>query len=419
MVVAKMNNERRIVITGIGLTAPNGNNLTEYRQNLLAGKSGIGKIETHYMGEVIAGMCDFDPLKHQKKKELRRGTRAGSIAIYCAHEAIVDSKLDLDSVDKSRIGIYIGITEHGNVETENEIYNIKEYDYNVAVWSHHHNPRTVANSPAGEVTMNMGITGPHYTLGAACAAGNIGIIQGVQMLLLGEVDLALAGGVSETPHTFGVFASFKNEGALASHPDPQKASRPFDRDRNGVVVSEGGCICVLERLSDALERGAKIYGEIVGYAINSDAFDFILPNAQRQAECMNLALKKAGLSVSDIDILNTHATATPEGDKAECKAIREVFGNDSNVYINNTKSYIGHTMGAAGALELAGNLPSFEDHIVHQTINVDNLDPECAFKNLVINEPKKVDKVDYILNNSFGMLGINSALIVKRFEEKH
>lgn len=412
-----MSNETRIVITGIGLTAPNGNNLAEFRQNLLAGKSGIGKIETHYMGEVIAGVCDFDPLKHQKKKELRRGTRAGSVAIYCAHEAIADAKLDLASVDKSRIGIYLGITEHGNVETENEIYSIKQYGYNVDFWSHHHNPRTVANSPAGEVTLSTGITGPHYTLGAACAAGNIGLIQGLQMLLLGEVDLALAGGVSETPYTFGVFASFKNEGALASHPDPQKACRPFDKDRNGVVVSEGGCICVLERLSAALERGAKIYGEIVGYAINSDASDFILPNPQRQAECMNLALKKAGLSVSDIDIINTHATATPEGDKAECQAIREVFGNDSNVYINNTKSYIGHTMGAAGALELVGNLPSFEDHIVHQTINVDNLDPECAFKNLVIKEPKKVDKVDYILNNSFGMLGINSTLIVKRFEE--
>ncbi len=412
-----MNNETRIVITGIGLTAPNGNNLAEFRQNLLAGKSGVGKIETHYMGEVIAGVCDFDPLKYQSKKELRRGTRAGSIAIYCAHEAIADSKLELASVDKSRIGIYLGITEHGNVETENEVYNIKEYNYNVDLWSHHHNPRTVANSPAGEVTMNMKITGPHYTLGAACAAGNIGIIQGLQMLLLGEVDLALAGGVSETPRTFGVFASFKNEGALASHPDPQKASRPFDKNRNGIVVSEGGCICVLEKLGDALERGAKIYGEIVGYAINSDAFDFILPNPERQAECMKLALKKAGLSVSDIDIINTHATGTPEGDKAECQAIREVFGNNSNAYINNTKSYIGHAMGAAGALELVGNLPSFEDRIVHQTINVDNLDPECALKNLVINEPKKVDKVDYILNNSFGMLGINSVLIVKRFEE--
>ena len=132
---------------------------------------------------------------------------------------------------------------------------------------------------------------------------------------------------------------------------------------------------------------------------------------------MGLALKKAGISASDIDIVNTHATATPEGDKAECEAIRQVFGDNSNTYINNTKSYIGHTMGAAGALELVGNLPSFEDHVVHQTINVDNLDPECALKNLVINEPKKVDKVDYILNNSFGMVGINTDLIVKRFAE--
>ena len=412
-----MTNRTRIVITGIGLTAPNGNNLQEFRHNLLAGKSGVGTIETHYMGEVLAGICDFDPLRYQRKKELRRGTRAGSIAIYCAHEALGDAGLELDALDKSRIGIFLGITEHGNVETENEIYIIKQYDYNVDVWSHHHNPRTVANSPAGEVTINTGITGPHYTLGAACAAGSIGIIQGVHMLLLGEVDIALAGGVSETPGTFGVFASFKNEGALASHSDPEKASRPFDRDRNGIVVSEGGCICLLQRLPDALERGARIYGEIVGYAINSDAFDFILPNPQRQAECMNLALKKAGLAPGDIDIVSTHATATIEGDKAECQAMRQVFGDNADVYVNNTKSYIGHTMGAAGALELVGNIPSFEDHYVHPTINVDNLDPDCALKNLVINEPKQVDRVDYILNNSFGMLGINSALIVKRFAQ--
>ncbi len=412
-----MTDRTRIVITGIGLTAPNGNNLAEFRQNLLAGKSGVGTIETHYMGEVIAGICDYDPLKYQRKKELRRGTRAGSIAVYCAQEALADAKLDLDSLDKSGIGIYLGITEHGNVETEHEIYNIKQYDYDVGVWSHHHNPRTVANSPAGEVTLNMRITGPHYTLGAACAAGNIGLTQGLQMLLLGDVDMALAGGISETPHTFGVFAAFKNEGALASHQDPQKASRPFDRDRNGIVVSEGGCICTLERLSDALERGARIHGEIVGYAANSDAFDYILPNPERQAECMNLALKRAGISAGDVDIINTHATATPEGDKAECQAIRQVLGGNSNAYINNTKSYIGHTMGAAGALELAGNLPSFDDMVVHPTINIDNLDPECALKNLVINDPLKVDKVDYILNNSFGMLGINSALVVKRFAE--
>jgi len=415
--MARKPNEARIVITGVGLTAPNGNNLAEFRESLLAGKSGIQKFNVRYMGEVLAGVCHFDPLRYQKKKELRRGTRAGSVAIYCAQEAIADAKLDLACLDKSRIGVYVGITEHGNVDTEKQIYEIKQFDYNTTFVSHHYNPRIVANNPAGEVTLNMGITGPHYTLGAACAGGNIGLIQGLQMLLLGEVDLALAGGVSETIHAFGAFASFRSEGALASHADPEKACRPFDKDRNGVVVSEGGCIYLVERLGDALKRGAKIYGEIVGYAINSDAFDFVLPNAQRQAECMKLALNKAGISAGDIDIINTHATGTREGDAAECQAIREVFGEYPHVYINNTKSFIGHTMGAAAALELAGNLPSFEDHIVHPTINLDHLDPECPLNNLVINKPIKVDKVNYILNNSFGMLGINSVVIIKRFEE--
>jgi 3-oxoacyl-[acyl-carrier-protein] synthase II len=416
--VTKKPNEARIVITGVGLTAPNGNNLAEFRKNLLTGKSGIQKLNVHYMGEVLAGICHFEPSKYQKKKDLRRGTRAGSIAIYCAHEAIADAKLDVASLDKSRIGVYLGITEHGTVETENEIYEIKQFDYDVKYWSHHHNPRVVANNPAGELTLNLGITGPHYTLGAACAGGNIGLIQGLQMLLLHEVDLALSGGVSECTGSFGIFAGFKSEGALATHPDPEKACRPFDRNRNGVVVSEGGCIFVLERLSDALRRGAKIYCEIVGYAINSDATDFIFPNKQRQIQCMRLALNKAGISPQDIDIINTHGTGTVEGDPVECQAIATVFGERPHAHINNTKSFIGHAMGAAGALELAGNLPSFDDNVVHPTINLDYLDPECHLNNLVVNEPKKVDKVDYILNNSFGMLGINSVVIVKRFEQQ-
>jgi len=409
--------EDRVVITGIGLTAPNGNSLTEYRQNLLAGKSGVVKFETRFMGEVLAGVCDFDDLKYQKKKALRRGTRAGSIAIYCARGAIEDSGLDFENADKSRIGVYLGTTEHGNVETENEVYNISKYGYDIKYWSHHHNPRTVANNPAGEVTLNMGITGPHYSIGAACAAGNLGIIQGMQMLRLQEVDLALVGGVSESIHTFGIFASFKSEGALATHDDPAKASRPFDKNRNGIVCSEGGCVYTLERLPDAEKRGAKIYGEIIGHAANSDAFDYILPEPGRQAECMRLALKRAGLTADAIDILNTHATATMLGDIQECKAVREVFGKCRGVRINNTKSFIGHTMGAAGALELTGNLPSFEDSMVHATINLDDIDPDCALDQLVVNTPEKVEQVNIIMNNSFGMFGINSVLIVQRFQK--
>jgi len=406
----------RVVITGIGLAAPNGSNLPEYRQALLAGRSGVVNYQTRYMGPVLAGVCGFDELKYQKKKDLRRGTRAGSISVYCANEAVCDSGLDWAAVARNRVGVYLGITEHGNVETENEVYEISKFQYDTKVWSHHHNPRTVANNPAGEVTLNMGITGPHLTIGAACAAGNAGFIQAVQMLRLKEVDLAIAGGVSESIHTFGIFASFAAQGALASHEDPTQACRPFDVHRNGIVVAEGGGICTLERLDDAVRRGAKIYGEIIGYAMNSDARDFVLPDSTRQAECVQLALQRAGLQASDIDIVSSHATATEQGDIEEAAALRKVFGESSRTWINNTKSFIGHAMGAAGALELLGNLPSFDDGIAHATLNVTELDPRCALPNLVLNEPRDLGKVTCILNNSFGMLGINSVVIVRKYE---
>ncbi len=404
----------RIVITGVGLTSPNGDTLAEYRRNLLAGQSGIEWLETRYIGRVPAGVCHYDVLKYQKRKEVRIGTRAGSIAVYCANEALANSGLNMGEVDRSRIGIYVGTTEHGNVETENEIHNISKFDYDTRYWSHHHNPRTVANNPAGEVSLNLQITGPAYTIGAACAAGNCGIIQAMQMLQLGEVDLALGGGVSESTHTFGIFAGFKSQGALAMAEDPTRASRPFDLDRNGIVVSEGGCLYTLERLEDAQRRGARILAEIVGHHVNSDASDYVLPNSERQAECMTAALRKADMKPTDIDIVSSHATATPQGDIKECEAIRQVFKDCPDTWINNTKSFIGHTMGAAGALEMAGNLAAFDDGLVHPTINLENLDPACALPNLVVGKSKEPKRVDAILNNSFGMLGINSAVIVKR-----
>ena len=181
------------------------------------------------------------------------------------------------------------------------------------------------------------------------------------------------------------------------------------------MVSEGGCIYTMERLEDARARGARIYGEVGGYCVNSDATDYVLPNSVRQAECIRRAIAHAGLTPADIDIINTHATATPQGDIQECLAIGEVFAGCPDVNINNTKSFIGHAMGAAGALELAGNLPSFNDLPVHPTINVDELDPQCDLPGLVLNQPKKAKRVDAILNNSFGMLGINSTLIILRY----
>lgn len=410
-----LDDPQRIVITGVGLAAPNGDNLAEFRESLLAGRSGVVDFETRYIGHVLAGVCNFDEFRYQKRKERRRGTRAGSVSIYCANEAVHDAGLVWEHVKKDRVGVYLGITEHGNVETENEIWEIAQFDYDTKVWSHHHNPRTVANNPAGEVTLNLGITGPHLTIGAACAAGNAGFIQGVQMLRLKEVDLAIAGGVSESIHTFGIFASFASQGALAMHEDPTKASRPFDQNRRGIVVAEGGGICTLERLPDALARGAKIYGEIVGYAMNTDASDFVLPNRIRQAECVRLALDRAGLSPHDIDIVSSHATATEQGDIEESQALKAVFGEVPSVAINNTKSFIGHAMGAAGALEFLGNLPSFADRVAHATINLDQPDPRCYLPQIVANEPRRIERAQTILNNSFGMLGINSVLIVRKF----
>ena len=411
---AEPRNRDRVVITGVGLTAPNGNNLAEFRRSLLAGRSGVTEYEVRYFGPTLAGICRFDHLRYQRRKEVRRGTRAGSIAIYCAHEAVADSGLDWENLDKSTVGVYVGVTEHGNVETENEIYSLKGYDYDTQFWSHHHNARTVANNPAGEITLNLGTTGPHYTLGAACAAGNAGLVQGVQMLQLGECDVALCGGVSESIHTFGIFASFHSQGALARHEDPTKASRPFDADRTGIVVAEGGCLFVLERLSHARARDARIYGEVIGYAMNSDAHDFVVPHPERQAECVRKALGRARLNPEDVDIVSTHATGTSTGDVQECLALRSVWDAGGHTLFNNTKSYIGHAMGAAGALEMAGNLPAFTDRVCHPTINFDRTDPECELPGLVANEPHQSDKVDVILNNSFGMLGINSVVIVRR-----
>ncbi|MBC7429736.1 MAG: beta-ketoacyl-[acyl-carrier-protein] synthase family protein [Bacteriovorax sp.] len=409
------NDNQRIVITGIGLTSPLGNNLSELREGLLNGRSGIVHTEIRHMGKVAAGLCKFDETKHQSKKMRKRGTRAGAISVFCTKEALIDSRVDWDATDKARVGVYLGITEHGNVETENEIHDLyNSHNKDVSFWSHHHNPRTVANNAAGEVTLNLGITGPHYTIGAACAAGNLGIIQGAQQLLLDEVDLAFAGGISESTETFGIFAAFKAQGALGHHEDPALATRPLDVDRNGIVVSEGGAVYVLERLSDAKKRNAKIYGEIIGYHSNSDASDFVLPNTERQIECMKYAMKKAGIEPGDVDIVNMHATGTNQGDIQECQAVALLFADCPTTFVNATKGFIGHAMGAAGALELAGNLPSFTDGYVHPCKKIEKLDPDCVIPNLV-NGEKIAHDVKIILNNSFGMLGINSTLIIKKF----
>ena len=277
----------RIVITGVGFTAPNGNSLPEFRQNLLNGVAGIKRIEIRYMGLAARGRLPLRSAEVSEEEGSPRRDAGRQHQHLLRPRSAGGQRVNSDAVPKDRIGIYIGCTEHGNVETENEIYNISKFNYDTKFWSHYHNPRTVANNPAGETSLNLGVTGPSYTIGAACAAGNMGLIHATQMLRLGEVDFAICGGVSESIHTFGIFAGFKSQNALATHEDPKKASRPFDKARNGIVISEGGGLYTLERLEDAQARGAKIYGEIAGYHVNSATRATTCCRIRtRQAECV-------------------------------------------------------------------------------------------------------------------------------------
>lgn len=410
-----MPDSQRIVITGIGVVSPCGSSLAELRQNILAGKSGIRSHDVLYMGKKPAGVCEFEEFKYQTKKLRMRGTRAGSLAIYASNECVAHSGINWEAVNKDRLGLFVGIAEHGSIELEKEfLYFYEKKEIKISHWSPMHNYKIIANSPASEVAIYLKITGPHMTLGGACSASNLAIYQGVQQMRQGDIDYALVGGVSESVSGFGLFASFEAQAILADQDDKTIASRPLDTKRNGIVISEGCGFFMLERLSDAKKRNAKIYAEIIAGSHTSDAHEILLPSSEAQIKCMQIALEKANLKTDDIDLLNMHATGTVQGDIQECAALEKLFGANPTTHFNSTKAHLGHVMGAAGILEIAANISCFDDQIVHNSIHIDRLDSKCNLKNLVYQGNKKLDKpIKYFLKNSFGMMGINSTLIFK------
>lgn len=405
----------RIVITGVGVISPLGNTTHELRSNILNLKSGITSSDYPYFPNTPTGRCVFDSSMFQNKKMLNRGTRSGSIAIYCARQAILDSKILWDDISKKEVGVILGLAEHGSNETSLEINKLKDENAgNIDYWSPYHGFKIIMNSPSGEVSSNLGITGPHYTVSSACSSGNLAIIQAVQQILLGEINFAICGGISAVLESYIGLASFKAQGILATHLDPQKASRPLDSNRNGVVLSEGGGILFLERLSSAIKRNATIYCEIESYHSNSDAHDYTQPLLERQVECIEAALSKASLVASNIDLVNLHATGTQLGDILECRALQKVFKNSPDTFFNSSKGALGHAMGASSVVEVIANIPSFADNLIHPSINIDELDTECYLSNLVINKPVKKN-INRILKNSFGMMGANSCIIYKKY----
>jgi 3-oxoacyl-[acyl-carrier-protein] synthase II len=335
-----------------------------------------------HVGETLAGVCDFDALRAPDEEGGARAARAPARSPSIARTRRSPTRArERSTPGPLRPAADRRVPRHHRARQRrdrDQIHEVAKYAFDLSFWSHHHNPRTVANNPAGEVTLNLGITGPAYCLGGACAAGNLGLIHGCSSCAR-MVDVALGGGVSESIHTFGIFASFARRARSRSTPIPRAPRGPFDRARNGIVVSEGGCLFALERL-DGRARARRAHPRRAARLLRQlRRQPTSCCRARRPDACMRGALAHARLARRRDRPRHTHATSTPQGDESRRASVRGVR-RLATTLVNNTKSFIGHAMGAAGALELAGNLPSFRRPVVHPRINLDDLDPACELE---------------------------------------
>lgn len=412
--------DRRIVITGIGVISPLGNDLASTWEAMKAGRSGIDTIKsmdvTGYSTKIAGEVKNFDPTPYFKTpKDARRVDRFTHFAMGAAGMALKDSGLDLEAEDKTRIGVMIGsgIGGLGTLESQHATLLAK----GPSRVSPFMIPYMISNIASGLISMEYGFGGPNMSIVTACATSNHNIGEAWRIMKFGDADVMVCGGAEATILPTGV-AGFSNMKALSSRNDePQRASRPYDVDRDGFVMGEGSGVVILETLEHAQKRGARIYGELVGYGISADAYHLTAPDPEGRgaARCMQMALEHAGMKPEDIDYVNTHGTSTPLGDICEIKALKAVFGDHAKngLLISSTKSMTGHLLGAAGGVELAVCLMAMQDNIIPPTINVDNQDPECDL-DCVPNKAREA-KVDAVLSNSFGFGGHNSSVIVKRF----
>ncbi len=412
--------DRRIVITGIGVISPLGNDLKTTWEGLKAGKSGIDLIKsmdtTDYPAKIAGEVKDFDPAPFFKNpKDARRVDRFLHFAVAAASMAIEDSGLDLEHEDKTRIGVMVGsgIGGLGTLEAQHEALLTK----GPGRVSPFMIPYMISNMASGLISMEHGFSGPNMAIVTACATSNHNIGEAWRIMKFGDADVMVTGGAEATILPTGL-AGFCNMKALSTrNDDPQTASRPFDIGRDGFVMGEGSGVIILETLEHATKRGAHIYAELVGYGISADAYHLTspLPEGQGAARCIQMALDHAGMTPEQVDYVNTHGTSTPMGDVCETKAIKAVFGDyaKNGLLISSTKSMTGHLLGAAGGLELAACIMAMRDGIVPPTINLHDPDPECDL-DYVPNVAREA-KIDVALSNSFGFGGHNSTVIVKKF----
>jgi 3-oxoacyl-[acyl-carrier-protein] synthase II len=412
--------QKRVVITGLGTLNPLGNDVATYWQGLVAGKSGVGPItlyDTTDQPVQIAGeVKGFDSTKLLGTKQARRTDRFTQLVLVASEEAVDDAGLTFGlNGDNRHIGTIIG-TGIGGITTLLDAYDtlLERGPHRVSALMA---PMMMPNAGAGEIAIKYGLHGPALALSSACATGNNAIGEAVEYIRRGTAEVMICGGGESVMHPL-TLAAFSNMRAVSQRNDePQRASRPFDADRDGFVMGEGAGVLVLESEEHARKRGARIYAEVAGYGASSDAFHITAPDQDGvgAARSMQAALESAGLRPDEIDYINAHGTSTPLNDPIETRAIHTVLGEHARrVPVSSTKSMIGHLMGAAGAVEAIACIKSIETGVIHPTINYETPDPECDL-DYVPNQARKTDP-RIVLSNSFGFGGHNATLIFRAWE---
>ncbi len=414
------NGPRRVVITGMGMLTPLGLDMASTWESLVAGRSGIANItlfdasalETRFAGEVKG----FDPTAYINRKDARRMDRFAQLAVAASIQAVKDSGLQIDASNQDGIGVIIGsgVGGLGTLYEQTKILLEKGPDRVSPFLA----PMMIADMAAAQVSIALGVRGPNYCTTSACSSGSDGIGAAYDLVRHSEVDVMIAGGTESIINPLGVTA-FSALKALSTRNDaPQQASRPFDIDRDGFVISEGAASLVLEDLDHARRRGARIMAELIGYGATADSFHVTQPleDGSGAAKAMQLAIRRAGIQLSEVDYINAHGTATPLNDVMETRAIKTALGESARkVAISSTKSMTGHMIGAAGAAEAAFSILSIMHGIMPPTINLAKPDPECDL-DYVPNVARKAD-VRTVLSNSFGFGGHNSVLIFRKYTE--
>lgn len=408
---------RRVVITGLGAASSMGLELKEIEETLKSGKSCITfnpVFEEHGYKSLVSGwMPDWDATNFFDRKAIKTMGRGSEFTSYAAKKAMEDADLKETEVQNDRCGVIVGCGEGSSMDMFEAAYAMKEHNRPRKVGLRV--PKTMGSSRSANITMQIKNRGMSIGISTACATGLINIGYAYHVIKWDIQDVVFAGGGESCDWASSSF--FDAMGVLPTkfNDNPAASSRPFDRDRNGFVIAEGGGVVVVEELQHAISRGAPIYGEIIGYATNCDGgYSMVAPSVEGQTRCLKAAIKDAGIEPNEIDYINTHGTSTVAGDPSEIAAIKDIF-RDKSPMLTSTKSQIGHAIGAAGALELIASLLMMKKSFIAPSINIDNLDEECKYDNIVTSY--KDIEFDTILTNNFAFGGSNSSMVIKKYRE--